>query len=235
MNGREPTVEAHGKGLVLIVEDEKHIADLESLYLRREGFSVHVETDGETALRAVHRLKPVAVILDVALPGMNGMDVCRALRDAYDWTPVLLVTARDDEPDRVLGLELGADDYVTKPFSPHELVARVKSVLRRSRITATGGTVRSLGRVRIDVAKRSVTTDGTPVELTATEFNLLACLAEQPGTVFTRAQLLAHVWGYGDYNERVVDVYVAQLRAKLREASPIRTHRGTGYSATDER
>ncbi|WP_416069865.1 response regulator transcription factor [Streptomyces sp. AK02-01A] len=216
--------------MVLVVEDERHIADLQSLYLRREGFSVQIESDGNSGLRAVRRLRPVAVILDIGLPGMDGVEVCRALRESGDWTPVLLVTARDSETDRVLGLELGADDYITKPFSPQELMARVKGLLRRSRITGSGGSTRTAGRTRIDVLTRTVMADGEPVELTATEFNLLARLAESPGTVFTREQLLAHVWGYGDYNGRVVDVYVAQLRAKLGDASPIRTHRGVGYS-----
>ncbi|MDX3855689.1 response regulator transcription factor [Streptomyces sp. AK02-01A] len=223
-------VEDGAKGMVLVVEDERHIADLQSLYLRREGFSVQIESDGNSGLRAVRRLRPVAVILDIGLPGMDGVEVCRALRESGDWTPVLLVTARDSETDRVLGLELGADDYITKPFSPQELMARVKGLLRRSRITGSGGSTRTAGRTRIDVLTRTVMADGEPVELTATEFNLLARLAESPGTVFTREQLLAHVWGYGDYNGRVVDVYVAQLRAKLGDASPIRTHRGVGYS-----
>nr|WP_319685109.1 response regulator transcription factor [Streptomyces sp. AK02-01A] len=223
-------MEDGAKGMVLVVEDERHIADLQSLYLRREGFSVQIESDGNSGLRAVRRLRPVAVILDIGLPGMDGVEVCRALRESGDWTPVLLVTARDSETDRVLGLELGADDYITKPFSPQELMARVKGLLRRSRITGSGGSTRTAGRTRIDVLTRTVMADGEPVELTATEFNLLARLAESPGTVFTREQLLAHVWGYGDYNGRVVDVYVAQLRAKLGDASPIRTHRGVGYS-----
>ena len=121
-----------GRGLVLIGEDEASIADLERLYLTREGFGVHVETDGTAVVAAARRLRPVAIVLDIGLPGMDGLDVCRALRDADDWTPVLFVTARDDEVDRVLGLELGADDYLTKPFSPRELVARIKTILRRT-------------------------------------------------------------------------------------------------------
>src|SRR5687768_6815387 len=119
------------KGLVLVAEDERSIADLVALYLRRDGFGVHVETDGPGTLAAIRRLRPVAVVLDIGLPGMDGIEVCRTLRAAEDWTPVLFVTARDDEVDRILGLEMGADDYVTKPFSPRELVARVRTVLRR--------------------------------------------------------------------------------------------------------
>lgn len=219
-------------GLVLVIEDERHIADLQSLYLKREGFAVHVEAGGETGLEAATRLRPVAIILDIALPGLSGVQICRTLRDRGDFTPVLLVTARDDEADRILGLELGADDYITKPFSPRELVARVKAVLRRTAGLPAGG-ARVVGRVSVDPVRRTVQADGRPVVLTATEFNLLAHLLSHPGHVFTREQLLAHVWGHATYRgERVVDVYIAQLRSKLGEASPIRTSRGVGYSAT---
>ena len=131
----EPT----SRGLVLVVEDERPIADLVRLYLTRDGYGVHVETDGEGGLAAARRLRPVAVLLDIGLPGMDGTEVCRRLRERGDWTPVIFLTARDDEVDRVVGLELGADDYVTKPFSPRELVARVKAVLRRTTGVAAGG------------------------------------------------------------------------------------------------
>ncbi|WP_326684133.1 response regulator transcription factor [Streptomyces microflavus] len=221
------------KGLVLVVEDERHIADLQRLYLTREGFGVHTEGDGAAGLAAVRRLRPVAVVLDIGLPGLDGTEFCRRLRAADDWTPVILVTARDEEADRILGLELGADDYVTKPFSPRELVARVKAVLRRSAGPQTAG-VRSVGRLRLDPLRRTVHRDGEPVELTTTEFNLLAHLLARPGQVFGRDQLLSQVWGYADYRDsRVVDVYVSQLRAKLGDASPIRTVRGVGYSARE--
>ncbi|MER7038413.1 response regulator transcription factor [Streptomyces microflavus] len=221
------------KGLVLVVEDERHIADLQRLYLTREGFGVHTEGDGAAGLAAVRRLRPVAVVLDIGLPGLDGTEFCRRLRAADDWTPVILVTARDEEADRILGLELGADDYVTKPFSPRELVARVKAVLRRSAGPRTAG-VRSVGRLRLDPLRRTVHRDGEPVELTTTEFNLLAHLLARPGQVFGRDQLLSQVWGYADYRDsRVVDVYVSQLRAKLGDASPIRTVRGVGYSARE--
>jgi len=222
------------RGLVLVVEDERAIADLQRLYLAREGFGVHVESDGSAGLAAARRLHPVAIVLDVGLPGLDGTEVCRALRAEGDWTPVLFVTARDDEVDRVLGLELGADDYITKPFSPRELVARVKSVVRRA-----GGPGEqpqlTVGAVRVDPSRRSVVVAGQDVALTATEFDLLTALMRRPGRVFSREQLLSEVWGYAAAaGTRTVDVHVAQLRAKLGDASPLRTVRGVGYTA-DER
>jgi DNA-binding response OmpR family regulator len=219
------------RGLVLVVEDDAAIADLVGRYLRRDGYGVHLVTDGEAALAEVRRLRPVAVVLDVGLPKLDGIEVCRALRAAQDWTPVLFVTARDDEVDRVLGLELGADDYVTKPFSPRELVARVRSVLRRA-AGGPAGEVLEIGTTRVDVGQRRVWTDGTEVSLTSTEFDLLAALMRRPRQVFERAQLLSMVWGYeAAAGTRTVDVHIAQLRAKLGPGSPIRTVRGVGYSA----
>ena len=220
------------KGLVLVVEDERAIADLERMYLTREGFGVHVETDGRAGLAAVRKLHPVAVLLDVGLPDLDGIEVCRRLREDGDWTPVIFVTARDDEVDRVLGLELGADDYVTKPFSPRELVARIKTVLRRSSGSAGAERVYTVGAVTLDPARRRVTAHGEEVSLTATEFDLLSCLVRRPGRVFPREALLAEVWGYEAVaGTRTVDVHVAQLRAKLGDASPVRTVRGVGYAA----
>src|SRR3954447_24217475 len=143
-----------GRGLVLVVEDEAAIAELAALYLKRDGFGVHVETDGGRALEAVRRLKPVAIVLDIGLSGMDGIEICKALRAAGDWTPVLFVTARDDEVDRLLGLEIGADDYLTKPFSPRELAARVRTVLRRAAGTLPAADVVSVGAVRVDVSRR---------------------------------------------------------------------------------
>jgi DNA-binding response OmpR family regulator len=221
------------KGLVLVVEDERAIADLLRMYLAREGFGVHVAADGEAGLSAARILHPVAVVLDVGLPGIDGTEVCRRLRADGDWTPVLFVTARDDEVDRILGLELGADDYVTKPFSPRELVARLRAVLRRS-AGGAGADERTytVGSVTVDPARRRVTADGREVTLTTTEFDLLLHLVRRPGRVFERDQLLSHVWGYeAAAGTRTVDVHVAQLRAKLGAASPIRTVRGVGYSA----
>jgi DNA-binding response OmpR family regulator len=219
------------RGLVLVVEDERHIADVQRLYLAREGFGVHVEKDGDAGFAAARQMHPVAIVLDIGLPGLDGIAFCRALRDAGDWTPVLLVTARDEEADRILGLELGADDYLTKPFSPRELVARVKTVLRRA-AGPPGEPAASVGRLTVDPVSRTLRCDGNPVELTATEFNLIAHLLQHPGQVFTREQLLARVWGYAGYRDtRMVDVFISQLRAKLGDASPIRTVRGVGYSA----
>jgi DNA-binding response OmpR family regulator len=222
------------RGLVLVVEDEATIADLLRLYLAREGYGVHVERDGRAGLAAARSLKPVAIILDVGLPELDGTEVCRRLRADDDWTPVLFCTARDDEIDRVLGLELGADDYITKPFSPREVVARVKSVLRRADGTPATAAPIALGRVTVDRSERRVSADGVEVELTATEFDLLAHLVRHPGRVYSREQLLSEVWGYAAVvGTRTVDVHVAQVRAKLGEASPIRTVRGVGYSADD--
>jgi DNA-binding response OmpR family regulator len=223
---------ADSKGLVLVVEDERAIADLVRLYLAREGFGVHVESDGLAGLAAARRLHPVAIVLDVGLPSLDGTELCRRLRAEDDWTPVLFVTARDDEIDRVLGLELGADDYVTKPFSPRELVARVKTVLRRTRQAERAGPLLAVGRVSLDPQRRRAWVDRDEVELTTTEFDLLAFLLRRPGRVYEREQLLSEVWGYAAAaGTRTVDVHVAQLRAKLGPASPIRTVRGVGYSA----
>ena len=217
------------KGLVLVVEDERAIADVERMYLSREGFGVHVEPDGVAGLAAAQRLRPVAIVLDVGLPGMDGTEVCRRLRAAGNWMPVLFVTARDEEVERVLGLELGADDYVTKPFSPRELVARVKAVLRRGQ-PEHATPVLTVGDLSLDLFRRQVKRADRPVELTATEFDLLAHLTRSPGRVYTRDQLLATVWGYeAAAGTRTVDVHVSQLRTKLGEPSPIRTVRGVGY------
>ena len=222
------------RGLVLVVEDEPTISDLERLYLAGAGFGVHVESDGRRALDAVGRLRPAAIVLDIGVPGLDGIELCRTLRGRGDWTPVVFVTARDDEVDRIVGLELGADDYVTKPFSPRELVARVRGLVRRSSGTPAAES-RRLGPVSLDAGRRRVEVDGRRVDLTATEFDLLDHLMSQPGRVFTREQLLSSVWGVADYSSsRTVDVHVAQLRMKLGEAAGVvRTVRGVGYSATD--
>lgn len=216
-------------GLVLVVEDEAAIADIERLYLQRDGFDVAVLASGEQALAAVRQRRPVAVVLDVGLPDMDGIEVVRRLRAEGDHTPVLFVTARDEEVDRVLGLEIGADDYLTKPFSPRELVARVRAVLRRGRLHDARDSL-VVGTVELSAAQRRVTVDGTPVELTPTEFDLLAHLMRVPGRVFARDELLREVWGYSSaVTTRTVDVHVAQLRAKLGDALAIRTVRGVGY------
>jgi DNA-binding response OmpR family regulator len=222
---------SESRGLVLVVEDEPAIADVERLYLSQAGFGVHVERDGAAGLAAIRSLRPVAVILDVGLPSMDGIEICRALRENGDWTPVIFVTARDDEVDRVLGLELGADDYLAKPFSPRELVARVRGILRRHD-GPPASTPLTLETVTLDPGRRAVTSNGVDVALTSTEFDLLAKLMSAPGQVFSREQLLSSVWGQVDYGGgRTVDVHVAQVRAKLGEPNPIRTVRGVGYTA----
>ena len=226
-----PTTSNATRGLVLVIEDEAAIADVLRLYLERDGYQVAVESDGPNGLAAVRSLRPAVVILDVGLPGMDGTEVCRRLRADGDWTPVLFCTARDDEVDRVLGLELGGDDYITKPFSPREVVARVKVAQRHARGQVATDAL-SVGRVTMDRGARRVTADGEEVALTATEFDLLEYLMSQPSRVFSREQLLSEVWGYAAVvGTRTVDVHVAQVRAKLGDASPIRTVRGVGYAA----
>jgi DNA-binding response OmpR family regulator len=214
-----------------VVEDEPAIADIIRLNLAKAGYGVHMEHDGDNALDAIRRLKPAAIILDVGLPGTDGVEICRRLRADEDWTPVLFVTARDDEVDRIVGLEMGADDYVTKPFSPRELVARVTGVLRRTH-GAPEAAPQTIGAVTVDSVQRRVFSGPDELSLTATEFDLLAFLMRRPGRVFSREQLLSEVWGYSAVaGTRTVDVHIAQLRSKLGEASPIRTVRGVGYAA----
>jgi DNA-binding response OmpR family regulator len=226
-------VEQSAKGLVLVVEDEPAIADLVRLYLTRDGFGVQVEHDGEAGLAAARKMRPVACVLDIGLPGIDGTEICRRLRESGDWTPVIFLTARDDEVDRIVGLELGADDYLTKPFSPRELVARIKAVLRRTAGPPEGSRVRQLGAIALDVERRSVRAGDLPVSLTPTEFDLLAHLMSRPGRVYSREELLASVWGYAAHaGTRTVDVHVAQVRAKLGGyGGLIRTVRGVGYTA----
>ncbi len=222
------------RGLVLHVEDEPAIRDVVRMYLSREGFGVVGVTSGEDALAELRRNRPVAVILDVGLPGIDGIEVCRTMRAENDWTPVLFCTARDDEVDRVMGLELGADDYITKPFSPRELVARVKAAVRRAAGPESASAVLRVGQVSLDRSTHRVGVGDEDVQLTATEFDLLAHLMARPGRVFTREELLSEVWGYSSAGgTRTVDVHIAQVRSKLGDASPIRTVRGVGYSAAD--
>jgi len=219
------------RGLVLVIEDETAIADVIRLNLTKAGYGVQVERDGASGLAAIRAMQPSAVILDIGLPGMDGIEVCRRLRAENDWTPVLFVTARDDEVDRIIGLELGADDYVTKPFSPRELVARIGGVLRRAQARTNDQAPLVLGAVRLDLRQRRAFVAETEVDLTATEFDLLGYLMRRPGQVFGREHLISDVWGYSAHGAvRTVDVHVAQLRAKLGAASPIRTVRGVGYA-----
>ncbi len=219
------------RGLVLLVEDEATIADVIRRYLAAAGFTVRTVGTGQDALSAVRTDRPVAVVLDIGLPDIDGLAVCQRLRAAGDWTPILFVTALDEDVDRILGLELGGDDYLVKPFNPRELVARVRSVLRRSQATRSAGSVLSAGRLRADVGQRRVWVDSDEISLTATEFDLLVHLMKHPERVFDRQSLLSSVWGYAAVSGvRTVDVHIAALRAKLGAASPIRTVRGVGYA-----
>jgi len=223
---------------ILVVEDEANIANLVRAYLEREGFTVRVATDGRAALQQAGATRPDLVVLDLMLPGMDGLEVCRRLRQQSD-VYIIMLTAKSEESDRVVGLELGADDYLTKPFSPRELVARVKAVLRRSRDSEAiaphpaSGEV-AAGPLVIDLGRRRVTKNGVAIDLTTLEFDLVRVLASEPGIVFSRAQLLQRVWGYdfmGD--ERVVDVHIGLLRKKIEDDSSepvlLRTVRGVGY------
>jgi DNA-binding response OmpR family regulator len=217
-------------GTVVVVEDDPHIADLVDLYLRRDGYRVLLAPDGEKGLALFAREDPWIVILDVGLPGAkDGFEVCREIR-AKSSVPVLFLTARDDEVDRILGLELGGDDYLVKPFSPRELVARVRAILRRTREAPPPQEVVTVENIEVDLRRREVRRAGQVVLLTTREFDLLAFLANNIGLALSRQQLLDGVWGsdwYGD--ERTVDVHVAQLRKKLGTELPLATVWGVGY------
>jgi DNA-binding response OmpR family regulator len=227
---------AHGgaETTVVVVEDDLHISDLVALYLRGDGFRVLQAGDAEAGLAMVEREQPALVILDVGLPGgRDGLEACRALR-ATSAVPVIMLTARDEEIDRVVGLELGADDYVTKPFSPRELLARVRALLRRSALTADRSepapTVHVVGALEVDVGRREVRSPAGVVGLTTREFDLLAYLAANRGLALSRRQLLDGVWGAGWYgDERTVDVHVRQLRKKVGDELPLATVWGVGY------
>jgi two-component system OmpR family response regulator len=218
-----------GGGTILVVDDEANIADLVDMYLRKEGFRVVSAGTGEDALAAARRERPRLVVLDVGLPGIDGLEVCRRLR-ADSNIPVIFLTARDSEIDRILGLEMGGDDYLTKPFSPRELVARVKAILRRSEASAPAPEVLEVGGAVIDLGRREVRANGAVVDCTGKEFELLRYLAENRGRALSRQQILDGVWGYGWYGDaRTVDVHIAQVRKKMGGAVAITTVRGVGY------
>jgi len=218
------------QGTIVVVEDDTNIADLVEMYLRGEGFRVVQAGTAQAGLDAIERERPRMAILDVSLPGgMDGMEVCRRVR-ATRSLPVLMLTARDSEVDRVLGLEMGADDYVTKPFSPRELVARVKAILRRSDGSGERSEVLIAGRVEVDLVRREARVGSEVVPLASREFQLLVFLAERPGRALSRQQLLDGVWGTGWYgDDRTVDTHVRQLRKKLGDALPLSTVWGMGY------
>jgi DNA-binding response OmpR family regulator len=217
------------RGTILVVDDEPNIADLVELYLRRDGYRVVKAATGEEVAGAVSSHRPRLVVLDVGLPDIDGLEVCRRLRQTSA-IPVIFLTARDTEIDRVLGLELGADDYVTKPFSPPELVARVKAVLRRSDGATPTAELVQVGAVTIDAGRREVRVGEEPVAFTGKEFDLLKFLAERPGLAMSRQQILDGVWGHDWYGDaRTVDVHIAQVRKKLADSVRIDTVRGVGY------
>jgi len=217
---------------ILVVDDETNIIDLTRLYLEREGFQVEAATDGAQALEKIRKLEPALVILDIMLPEVDGFEVCRQTRAESD-VPIIMLTARDDDIDKLGGLELGADDYLTKPFNPRELVARVKAILRRlERTTQVTDRPLHVGDVTIDPSRREVIVAGEPVSLRAKEFDLLLTFAEHKGIVLKREQLLDLVWGYDFYGQtRTVDVHVAQVRKRLSGSSIVRieTVTGVGY------
>jgi len=226
---------------VLVVDDEEAIAEAVRARLENEGFRVLVAFDGPQALEVAAAEEPDLVVLDLMLPGMDGLDVCRELqRDR--WVPVLMLTARTDEADKVAGFAVGADDYLTKPFSLRELVVRVKAILRRLERARPAPAAEPLlrGALRIDPARRQVTVDGREVQLTPLEFDILLELARDPGVVFTREQLMDRVWGYRDYaGGRVVDSHVARIRRKLGEDGAgeprfVRTVHGVGYAFRED-
>lgn len=226
---------------ILIVEDEKNIIDILSFNLSREGYDTMEALDGKTGLQLALEQDPDLILLDLMLPEMNGFDVCRSLREQGRTTPVIMLTAREEETDKVMGLELGADDYITKPFSMRELLARVKANIRRSDMipaampeTKSSGRL-DLGRIVVDTELMVVYKDGKTLELSQREYELIKFLASQPGKVFSREALMEHVWNYDGYvgDVRAVDVAVRRLREKLEDdpASPefLVTRRGLGY------
>ena len=221
---------------ILVVDDEQSILDLLTAYLRREAFEVHTAMDGLGGLKAARVFKPDLIVLDIMLPRIDGLEVLAHLRRESD-VYVIMLTARSEETDKIVGLSVGADDYLTKPFSPRELVARVKAALRRLRdgVGPEDGTTLSFRHLRIDTARRKVWVDDGPVDLTPTEFDLLKALAEHRGRVLSREQLLQQVWGYDFYGEeRVVDVHIGHIRQKLGDERFIDTVRGVGYRFEDE-
>ena len=217
--------------LILVVDDEPNIVELAQMYLEQGGFRVESVGDGVAALAAVEQSKPALIVLDVMLPEMDGFDVCRKLRADNNPVLIIMLTARDEDIDKIVGLELGADDYMTKPFNPRELVARVKAILRRSERSKRTGEPTHIGDLMIDPARREVTVNGEPIDLRTQEFDLLLTFVEHKGLVLGREQLLKLAWGYDFYGQtRTVDVHVAHLRKKIADSAvKIETVTGVGY------
>jgi DNA-binding response OmpR family regulator len=223
---------------ILVVDDEAKILQLARDYLEHAGFTVLTARDGTAALAIARSAKPNLIVLDLGLPDLDGLDVARALRKESN-VPIIMLTARGEESDKLVGLELGADDYLTKPFSPKELVARIRAVLRRAEATPTDEMLICVGEVTLDVPRMRVTLGQRPIELTPTEFELLAALARQPGRIFTRAQLLDAVHGVAfESYERAIDAHIKNIRRKLepdpREPRYVLTVYGVGYKFADE-
>jgi two-component system alkaline phosphatase synthesis response regulator PhoP len=219
---------------VLVVEDERNIVELVQLYLTNEGYQVSAAYDGREAMRLARSERPDLVVLDLMLPEMDGFEVCRRLRESGNDLPIIMLTARDDDVDKIVGLEIGADDYVTKPFNPRELVARVRAVLRRSERKAKRPLLR-LGDVTVDAGSREVHVGDRALALRLKEFDLLSALMENAEIVLSREQLLQVVWGYDFYGDtRTVDVHIARLREKLRGSTlEIETVWGIGYKLVE--
>jgi len=222
---------------ILLVDDEASILSLVEMYLKREGYRVETCSNGLSALAAVEKSHPSLLVLDVMLPGLDGFEICRRLRASGNPIAIIMLTARDEDIDKILGLELGADDYLTKPFNPRELVARIKAILRRAeRPAASTSSPLSFAGLSLDASRRESTINNQPLSLRAQEFDLLLTLLEQPGRVFTREQLLEKAWGFDFYGQtRTVDVHVAQLRKRLAGSGvTIETVTGIGYKLTAE-
>lgn len=220
---------------ILVVDDEQHIIDLARIYLEQDGYAIESATDGQTALNKILSDEPALVVLDLMLPQLDGLEVCRRVRAQSD-VPIIMLTARSEDIDKIVGLELGADDYLTKPFNPRELMARVKAILRRSGFKpTTPDKAITVGNLTVQPRQRTVTVDSNAIDLRMKEFDLLQTLAENPNIVFSREKLLNVVWGYDFAGEtRTVDVHIAHLRHKLEGMSPtIETVWGVGYKLVE--
>ena len=217
-------------GLVLIIEDDRNIADIIKIYLNQAGFGTHISRTGTEGLKLIDSIKPIAVLLDIGLPDIDGTEVCRTLRSNGNWVPVLLVTARDADEEKIRGLALGADDYIVKPFNPDELIARLNVILRRS-VYKKQDNIFKYGKIDIETDSREVSSNGSQILLTTLEFDLLLFMIKNTNRVITREELLSSIWGYSAAGgTRTVDVHIGQLRSKLKNMVNIKTYRSVGYS-----
>ena len=232
-NNRNNNLQKKRMPKILVVDDEAHIIELVRLYLEREGYEVDEASNGNDAVLKQHSGSPDLILLDLMLPDIDGYEVCRRIRTQSN-TPILMLTARKEDIDKIVGLELGADDYLTKPFNPRELVARVRAILRRYQAGQQPGDIAEMGKLRIDFPRQEVTVNSRPIKLRTKEFSLLSTFIRNPGIVLSREKLLEDVWGFDYYGEsRTVDVHVNHLRDKLTGSGvQIETVRGTGYKIT---